>query len=98
MKPRAQTGRKTPRTRKWQLQSAKARFSELFRRARTEGPQHVTRSGKEEVVVIPAEEFERLMARKHQPDNLVDFLRQSPLFGANLDLEREDDFGREIDL
>ena len=29
----------------WQIQSAKARFSEVFRRARTEGPQRIT--GKE---------------------------------------------------
>ena len=47
----------------WQLQTAKARFSELFRRARAEGPQYVTRQGKEAVVVVPAEEFERLTGR-----------------------------------
>ena len=41
----------------WQLQTAKARFSELFRRARTEGPQVVTRQGKEQVVILPAEQF-----------------------------------------
>jgi len=47
----------------WQLQTAKAQFSELFRRARSEGPQWVTRQNKEAVVVVPAEEFERLQAR-----------------------------------
>jgi prevent-host-death family protein len=44
----------------WPLQDAKARFSELVRRARAEGPQHVTVRGREEVVMISAEEFQRL--------------------------------------
>ncbi|PYV55403.1 MAG: hypothetical protein DMG98_15610, partial [Acidobacteria bacterium] len=47
----------------WQLQTAKARFSEVFRRARSEGPQYVTRAGKEAVVIVPAEQFEKLTAR-----------------------------------
>jgi len=45
--------------RKWQLQTAKAQFSEVFRRARTEGPQHVTKAGKEEVVILSKEDFEK---------------------------------------
>src|SRR5215470_8791608 len=44
----------------WLLQDAKARFSELVRRVRTEGPQHVTVHGRDEVVVIASEEFRRL--------------------------------------
>jgi antitoxin Phd len=82
----------------WQLQTAKARFSEVFRLARTEGPQLITRQGKEAVVVLPVEEFKRLSARRSQPDNLADFLLQSPLVGVELHLERDKDFGRWIDL
>jgi prevent-host-death family protein len=37
-----------------------ARFSELVRRVRSEGPQHVTVHGRDEVVIIAAEEFRRL--------------------------------------
>ena len=44
----------------WVLQDAKARFSELVRKVRSEGPQHVTVHGRDEVVVIAAEEFRRL--------------------------------------
>jgi prevent-host-death family protein len=44
----------------WALQNAKARFSELVRRVRSDGPQHVTVHGRDEVVVISAEEFRRL--------------------------------------
>ncbi len=45
---------------RWLLQDAKARFSELVRRVRSEGPQLVTVHGREEVVVVSAEEFHRL--------------------------------------
>ena len=82
----------------WQLQTAKAQFSEVFRRARTEGPQYVTRGGKEAVVIVPAEEFERLMARSQQPKSLVEFFAQSPLVGSGIDLERKPDYGRDIKL
>lgn len=82
----------------WQLQTAKARFSELFRRVLLDGPQYVTRAGKEKVVVISAEDYERLALRSRQPSSLLRFLSQSPLGKAGIDLEREPDFGRKVDL
>jgi antitoxin Phd len=81
----------------WQLQAAKARFSELFRRALTEGPQYVTRQGKETVVVIRAEEFEKLRHRNRK-SSLVQFFAESPLVGSGIDLERNPVFGRKIKL
>jgi prevent-host-death family protein len=71
----------------WQLQAAKARFSEVFQKARVEGPQTVTRQGKEAVVIIRVEEFERLIARSKQPESLSQFFAQSPLAKANLNLD-----------
>lgn len=47
----------------WPLQDAKARFSELVRTAKNTGPQHVTVHGRDEVVVIAAEEFRRLLGK-----------------------------------
>ena len=44
----------------WQLQDAKARFSELVDAALQEGPQTVTRRGEKAVVVISHQEFLRL--------------------------------------
>jgi prevent-host-death family protein len=82
----------------WQLQTAKARFSELFRLARTEGPQRITRQGKDAVVLLPAEQFEELVSRSRQPKSLVRFFRESPLLGLELDLDRERDTGRDIEL
>jgi antitoxin Phd len=83
---------------RWQLQTAKARFSEVFRRARAEGPQYVTRQGKEAVVILPAEEFERLTERTRQPKSLVKFFAESPLVGSGIDLKRKPDYGRKVDL
>src|SRR5712692_9224353 len=82
----------------WQLQAAKARFSELFRRARSEGPQVVTRRGKEQVVVLPTEQFAQLKKRARQPRSLVQFFAESPLAGIKLDFHRAQDTGREIEL
>lgn len=79
----------------WTVASAKARFSELIDRARSDGPQTVTRNGKPAVVLVSSEEWDRRTARK---DNLFDFLRNSPLRGANLDLERIDEEPRDLDL
>jgi prevent-host-death family protein len=65
-----------PRSR-WRLQDAKARFSELVRLAHSDGPQHVTLHGRDAVVVVDADEFNRLKgARSGQL--LVDALQASP--------------------
>ena len=82
----------------WKLEDAKNRFSELVRTALAHGPQRVTRNGRDAVVVLSAEEYERLTA----PADLVEFLRHSPLAEAlaagELDLERERDIGRDVEL
>ena len=44
----------------WQLQDAKARFSELIEATLRDGPQIVTRRGVETAVVVPVEEWKRL--------------------------------------
>jgi antitoxin Phd len=88
--------RKTSRI--WQVQTAKARFSEVFRLARSEGPQRITRQGKEGVVMISDEQYDRLMVKSRQPKSIIQFFRESPLVGVNLDLERDRDPGRDIKL
>jgi len=88
----------TRKAQTWQLQTAKAKFSEVFRRARSEGPQYVTRQGQEAVVVLPAEEYENLKARGRQAVSLVKFFALSPLRDAGIKLERRPDYGRETEL
>ncbi|MBM3783246.1 MAG: type II toxin-antitoxin system Phd/YefM family antitoxin [Acidobacteria bacterium] len=70
-------------TTEWQLQDAKARFSELFRRTLADGPQRVTRQGGGEVVVVSREEYDKLTGRNRRPD-LYEYLRNSPLVGQSL--------------
>jgi prevent-host-death family protein len=82
----------------WQIQTAKARFSEVFRKARTEGPQRITRQGKEAVVMVAEEQYERLVGKSRQPKNLVEFLRASPLVGLDLDLTRDRSPARDLEL
>lgn len=80
----------------WQLHEAKARFSELFRRVRTQGPQRVVKQRGEAVVIVPAEEFDRANARARQPGSLVEFFRSAPTGGRPLALARKRDMTRTI--
>jgi prevent-host-death family protein len=78
----------------WQLQQAKARFSELVQKAIDEGPQIVTRRGKPSVVVLALQEYERLRQRK---PSLKEVLMSGP--EGEFDLPpRVRDSGREIDF
>jgi prevent-host-death family protein len=69
------------RRRRWQLQEAKAKLSELVTCAQQEGPQVITRHGREAVVVISAEEYARLSVPPLTGKRLIDVLRSSPLVG-----------------
>jgi antitoxin Phd len=79
----------------WKLQDAKSRFSELFNRALTEGAQVVSRRGKQKVVVIAKEEYDRLTSPH---GSLSEFLLNSPLAGSELDLERVRDLPRSTEI
>jgi antitoxin Phd len=91
---------KRPRAvpKEWQLQEAKARFSEVFRLARERGPQRVTRHGRAAVVVLAAEEYNRLSRSPRQAGTLTQFFARSPLAGSGIRLERQRDYGRAADL
>jgi prevent-host-death family protein len=47
---------------KWQVQEAKARFSELLDATLKKGPQIVTRRGVETAVLVPIDEWKRLQS------------------------------------
>ena len=79
----------------WKLEDAKARFSEVVRRARSEGPQLVTVRGKDAVVVISADELARLLPREKRLP-FVEFMESLHVEG--LDLSREPDRGRDVKL
>ncbi|MCY3605847.1 MAG: type II toxin-antitoxin system Phd/YefM family antitoxin [Gammaproteobacteria bacterium] len=74
-------------TKNWQVQEAKARFSELVRSADS-GPQTITVHGRRAAVVLSADDYDRLKDKRGKRA-LTEFLRDSPLAGVKLDLERD---------
>lgn len=78
---------------KWQLQTAKAKMSELVKKAQG-APQEITLHGKSAVVVLSKQEFDRLSGRNI---SLVEFMRRSPLAQlADLELSRDKSPAREV--
>ena len=84
------------RFRAWKLEDAKAKFSEVVRRARHEGPQRVTYRGEDAVVVIAVEELKKLLPAEQPRQSLVEFLRGTAL--GEIDIRREPDRGRDLVL
>lgn len=80
---------------KWQLQEAKARLSEVVKKAAQEGPQRITLHGEPAAVVLSEADYQRLRRR---PKRFIDFIRSSPLRGVELDLARDRSPPREIHL
>jgi len=75
------------------MQEAKARMSELVKRAQNQ-PQDITLHGKSVAVVISRDAFDRLSQTQ---DSLVDFMRRSPLVGADdIEFERDRSLTREV--
>ena len=79
----------------WQLQEAKARFSEVIRRASTEGPQAITVRGSDEAVVLSAEAYHKLVGDK---PSFLQFINHSPVKGMELHLRRDRSTARRVDL
>jgi prevent-host-death family protein len=72
----------------WTVSEAKAKLSELVERARTEGPQPITKNGDVAVIVVSAEEWER---KTRRTGNLAEFFASSPLRDSGLEVERRKD-------
>lgn len=81
----------------WALQDAKNHFSRVVDQALHEGPQTVTRHGRECVVVISTQTYHDNNRRKKQ-GTLTDFFKKSPLCGVYLNTERFPDLPREVSL
>lgn len=79
----------------WALQDAKNRFSEVVEDALHKGPQWITRRGQDAVVVLSVPEYRKMKAKK---GSLVEFFRESPLFGQELELRRSKETARKVDL
>lgn len=72
----------------WQLQDAKARFSEFLDAALEKGPQVVTRRGVEAAVLVPIEEWRRLQ-QSVRPNIKEVLLGEGPRFDLSLPNRRK---------
>ena len=79
----------------WTVAEAKAKFSEVIKRAMTDGPQTITRNGRTAAVVVGANEWQRKTKRV---GNLAEFFAQSPLRESGLKIRRIKDRPRKINL
>jgi antitoxin Phd len=79
----------------WTVQDAKNRFSEVVEHALHEGPQTITRRGKETAVMVSMSAFRALAGTK---GDLVRFLRQSPIEDGEIDIDRKREYGRGVEL
>ncbi len=77
----------------WQLQEAKSKFSELISNAELGDVQIVTKRGKDCAAIIPIEQYRKVFCRK---EKLIDFFKSMPKI--ELDIERNKDMGRNIEL
>jgi hypothetical protein len=72
----------------WELEVKTSEFGEMFRRARSRGPQHVKVNGEGEVVVMAAEEFHRLKGER-TGSALIEALQASPFPDIEIEPERQ---------
>ena len=80
----------------WQIQTAKARFSDLVRSAKQDGPQDITLHGKSVAVVVSRELFDRLSGNAQ---SLAAFMQHSPLVDCDdIVFDRDPSLPREIAL
>ncbi len=83
---------------RWQIQEVKNRLSEVVDRALDEGPQTITRHGKEIAVLVSKEEFDRRRRTRAPRGTILTFLRGLRFTGARLAIERSDDDDRPLEL
>jgi prevent-host-death family protein len=79
----------------WSVAEAKARLSELLDHVINDGPQAISRRGREIAVVVSIEEWHRKTARS---GSLAEFFAASGLRDSELDIERVDAAPRDIAL
>ena len=79
----------------WQLQDAKAKFSKLVDEVIEDGYHTITRNGQPVVIVISKKDFEKYL---RSTETLIDFFQRAPFPDFDLNLTRDKDTGREIDL
>ena len=78
----------------WQLQEAKAKFSEVVRMAETE-PQIVTMRGRPAVVIVSQRDY---MKHGKPKPSFLELMQNAPLADVEIEIERDRSNARELSL
>lgn len=79
----------------WKLQDAKAKFSKVVENALNLGPQHITRHGKEAVVIISAQEYKKIT---QSSPSFKELLLNCPKLDEDIFARQQDNISRDIEL
>ena len=79
----------------WKLEDAKNSFDNLIQEALAHHAQIIELQNNQQIVIISLEDYKKNLKPKN---SLVDFFKQSPLYNLPLDLERDKDIGRDVEL
>ena len=79
----------------WQIQEAKAKFSQLVEDANVKGYQTITKQGEPIAVILSKKEFDKMTQSK---TSLINFFKTAPCQEIELNIQRSKDLPREVDL
>lgn len=79
----------------WQIQEAKAKFSQLVEDAIIKGYQTITKQGEPVAVILSKKEFDKMTQSK---TSLLNFFKAAPCQEIELNIQRSRDLPRELDL
>ena len=79
----------------WQIQEAKAKFSQLVENANENGHQTITKQGIPVAVILSKKEFDKITQSK---TSLLNFFKAAPCQEEELNIQRSKDLPRKFDL
>jgi antitoxin Phd len=79
----------------WQIQEAKAKFSQLIEDANMKGYQTITKQGEPVAVILSKREFDKITQSK---TSFLNFFKAAPCQEIELNIQRSKDLSRELDL
>jgi prevent-host-death family protein len=82
----------------WGLAQAKAQLSEIVHLAESDGPQTITRSGRDVAVVVSLEEWNKCRKPEEPEVGLGTWLMNSPLRGSGLEFPRASGKARAVEF
>ncbi len=79
----------------WQIQEAKAKFSQLVHDSTEKGHQIITKNGDPIAVILSIKDYDKII---HPKNSLLNFFKNAPYPEFDLDIQRSKDLPREVEL